>query len=240
MDDVQSTRSLRSLVLNLFGAAEEAGNPVDRDVRKNTLLWIDGELLQRGLAHRISRKKPVATPQDITSFIRHLFTPQFMCTLPTTRDTLLIALFSCLMIDCGGRASEFVRPSMSIETQKAYAKEHAGKVFTWGNVEVFAFAPDVSGDPVVLQARLGFRSIKDSGNKGYKTKTIPLRLLPVNLVAEDSLFWLLTLGLIDEVFDGISTWKDFDGLRPGPNGLRIHIKGEKAQLPVSEHTLDVV
>lgn len=100
VDDVQSTRSLRGLLLNLFGAAQAAGNPIERDVKKNTLLWVDGKLLRRGLTHRTAREKPVALPQNITSFLRHLFDSRFMCSLPTTRDPLLIVLFTCLSVDC--------------------------------------------------------------------------------------------------------------------------------------------
>lgn len=233
LDDVQSTRSLRLLIMNLFGAAQASGNPVDKEVKKNTLLWIDGDLVPRGLAHRVARKKPVALPQDITAFIQRLFDPRFMCTLPTTRDPLLIVLFTCLMVDCACRTSELLRPSMSEENQKAYASEHPEKIFVWESIEVFAFPPSAEGQSVELQARLTFQSMKDTGNKGYKTKVIPLRLLPSEYAAEDSLFWLITLGLIDQVFEDVATWADFERLQPDPMGLRVHIKSEMKTMPVS-------
>lgn len=234
LDDVQSTRSLRLLIANLFGAAEAAGNPVDVEVKKNTVLWIDGELLGRGLAHRIARKKPVVLPQDVTAFIMRLFDPQFMCSLPTTRDPLLIVLFTCLHIDCGGRTSEFLRPSMSAENLKAYMREHPEKCFAWENVELFAYPPLAEGLSIELRGRLTFSSIKDSGHKGYKNKTIPIRLLPPHYAPEDSLFWLFTLGLIDQVFDGISKWSDLNRLQPGANGIRIRIKDGMKRMPVSD------
>ena len=234
VDGVQSIRSLRGLILNLFGSAQASGNPVEREVKKNTLLWIDADMLPRGLTHRVARTKLTALPQDITSFLRRLFEPQFMCSLPTTRDPLLIALFICLMVDCGARPSEFLRPSMSEENRKAYTKEHPEKIFMWERVEVFAFPPLAGEQSVQLRARLTFQSIKDSGNKGYKLKVIPLRLLPPDLVAEDSLFWLLTLGLIDQVFVNVSTWADFDRLQPGPHGLSIPIKSHMMQKAVSD------
>lgn len=44
------------------------------------------------------------------------------------------------------------------------------------------------------------------------------------------------LGLIDQVFDGISTWADIDKLQPGEKGLLLKIKGASQQDPVCSTT----
>lgn len=227
-----STRTIRSLAIYLFTAAKVAGNPVERDLQEATMTWLQGPMLSRGLVHRTEREKDVPLPQDITTFLGCLFDRRFMATLPTTRHTLLIALFVCLQVDCSSRVSELLRPSMSTENLVAYKIEHKEKIFRWSCVEVFAFKDKDTG-PVLLQARLTFRSIKDLESKAYRKKTIPLRLLPTAFVAEDSLFWLMTLGLIDGVFEGVSSWSDIEHLQPGPSGQRIPVKNSMQGVPVS-------
>lgn len=230
--DAPSVRSIQKLALYLFGAAKVAGNPVERNVKSDTMLWIEGPMITNGVTHNTARDKPSPLPQDITSFLRGLFDRRFMATLPTTRDALLIALFVCLQVDCSARVSELLRPSMSKQLLVEYNKEHKEKMFRWSSVEVFAFRDHEAGQ-VSLQARVSFRSIKDVHKKGYRLKTIPLRLLPPHHVAEDSLFWLMTLGLIDGVFEGVSSWSDIEHLQPGPNGQRIPFKNDMHDFPVS-------
>lgn len=244
-DGTMSARSLTRLMINVYGAAKQAGNPVERDVQRDTLVWLEGPLLERGLAHKKEREKHTPLPQDITSFLESLFSREFLSTVQTTRDVLLIALFVCVQIDCSARVSDLLMPSMSKEAISKYKIEHKEKIFTWGCVEIFAFnneqetmaataaMPTGRSHRVFVQARLSFRSIKDTKNKGYRLKTIPLRLLPPTHAAEDSLFWLIVLGLIDGVFDGVSSWSDIEQLRPGPNGLRIRIKHGWKDTPVS-------
>lgn len=232
IQDNLSLRSLRRIMVNLFGAAKGAGNPIERDLKELALLWMESSLLPRGLIHRNEREKRTPIPEDITTFLAHLFHPDFMATLPTTRDILLIALFVCLEIDCSTRASELLMPGMSLEATAAYKLEHKDKIFTWECVEIFAFRDDKTG-PVRLMARLTFRCLKTTIDNGYyRKKTIPLRLLPPEYAAEDSLFWLMVLGLIDQVFVGISSWADVDQLQPGPRGLAVPIKESMKQVPV--------
>lgn len=107
-------------------------------------------------------------------------------------------------------------------------------MFRWGSVEVFAFRDQDGRGPVFLQARLTFRYLKGSeGKTGPRHKTIPLRLLPPENVAEDSLFWLMTLGLIDGVFHGISSWSDIERLQPARHGQLIPIVESMRGTPVS-------
>lgn len=230
--DTLSLCSLRKIMTDLFGAAKGAGNPIEGDLKQLALHWMEGSLLPRGLIHKEAREKRTPIPEDITTFLAHLFHPDFMATLPTTRDILLIVLFVCLEIDCSSRASELLMPGMPLETKEAYKVEHKDKMFTWECVEVFAFRDEKTG-PVRLIARLTFRCLKGSLDSGYnKKKTIPLRLLPPEFAAEDSLFWLMVLGLIDQVFVGISSWSDIDQLQPGPRGLAVPIKESMKQVPV--------
>lgn len=234
IEDVPSARSCKAQVIYLFGAAMAAGNPVERAVQDNVLLWIDGPMVTKGLTHEIAREKPTPIPEDITAFLRNLFDPKFMVSLGSTRTVLLIALFVCLQVDCSGRVSEFLMPHLSKEYTAAYIEEHRDKMFTWGCVEIFAFE-DQDADHVFLQARLTFRDIKAPGlnDKFRHKKTIPLRLLPPEFVAEDTLFWLVVLGLTDGVFAGVSSWSDIDQLQPGPHGQSIPIEPSMSQVPVS-------
>lgn len=232
IQDTLSLTTLRKITTDLFGAAQGAGNPIERDLKELALLWMESSLLPRGLIHRVAREKQTPIPEDITTFLAHLFHPKFMATLPTTRDILLIVLFVCLEIDCSTRASELLMPGMPLKTKEEYKVEHKDKMFTWGCVEVFAFR-DEKTDPVRLIARLTFRCLKTKLDMGYnKKKTIPLRLLPPEYAAEDSLFWLMVLGLIDKVFVGISSWSDIEQLQPGPRGLAVPIKESMKQVPI--------
>lgn len=232
IEDIPSICTARGLILNLFGAAKAVGNSVERDIKTSTMMWLEHELPKRGLVHKNAREKPTPVPQDITTFLKYLFHRDFMSTLHTTRDVLLIALYVCLSIDCASRISELLRPNMSKENLAEYKIEQSKKAFLWDSVELFAFKNHETGS-ISLQARLTFKNIKDAVKKSYKKKVIPLRLLPPKLVAEDSLFWLINLGLIDSVFVGITTWSDFERLNPGPYGLLIPIKHEMHQRPVS-------
>lgn len=226
--DVPSNRSLKKQVILLCSAARAAGNPVDRIVEKDTLLWMDGPLLAQGVVQPSAREKPTPMPQDIAFFLRGLFDRRFMATLPSTRDILLIALFVCLQVNCSTRASGLLRPSVSKENLAVHNSEDKEKRFSWGSVEVFAFKHQGSGQ-VSLQARLTFRGIKDT-----QQKTMSLGLLPVTNVAEDAVFWLVTLGLIDGAFEGVSSWSDIDHLQPGPNGQIISIKASMRDVPVGK------
>ncbi|KAG6354360.1 hypothetical protein INS49_004377 [Diaporthe citri] len=232
IDEVVAARTLRSLVANLFEAAKVAGNDIDRDVKNDTMLFIEGSLIPRGLAHTTARVKPTPIPRDITTFLKNLFDRRFMAPLPSTRDVLLIALFVCLSIDCSTRLSELVMPSLSTKNTAAYKTQHKDKLFTWSCVEMFAFK-DEGHQNVYMQARITFKDLKKPFGLGPNlTKTIPLRLLPPEYAAEDSLFWLVILALIDDVFVSVSSWSDINRLRPGPNGMKIHIKGSMMQVPV--------
>lgn len=201
--EVPSVRSLESTLMAVFGAAKSSKNPVDRTVKHHSLLWIQSSLVRRGLAHTDQRVKPVALPQDVSDFLRQLFDPAFCSSQLTTRDVLTFALMICLMIDCNGRVSELTGASMSTETWVIWKAENLEKIFTWKYVELFAF-PSIGGK-VQLQARITFKGLKNTGQKGNRQKGILLRLLPLDLAAEDSLRWLLILGLIDGVFENITT-----------------------------------
>jgi hypothetical protein len=229
--EVPSVRSLQATLMSVFGAAKGSKNPVDRTVKHDSLLWVHSSLVRRGLAHTDQRVKAVALPQDVSHFLRYFFDPAFCSSQLTTRDALTFALIVCLMIDCNGRISELTRPSVSIEAWLTWKAENPEKIFTWKYVELFAF-PSIGGK-VQLQARVTFKGLKNTGQTGNRQKGIPLRLLPLDLAAEDSLRWLLILGLIDGVFNNITTWADFEALDPSSHGTKIYIKADKMETPVS-------
>lgn len=231
LEDALSTRSILSLLTLLCAAAKYAGNPIDLNIRKDAQAWVEGSLVSRGLAHTRKNEKVTAMPQDVTSLLRKLFDRAFMSTLASTRDALLLALFICLQIDCGARVSEFLMPHMALNNRAQWKLQHKAKIFTWSNIELFVVR-DAESDPIYLQARLKFRCLKDVRNKGENHKTIPLRLLPPKLSAEDSLFWLTILGLIDGVFEGFTSWSDFERVQPGPHGFLVPIKDTMKEVPV--------
>lgn len=233
VEGAMAARSCDSTLIYLWTAAKAAGNPVHRDVKEATLAYIHGPLITRGLIHTITREKVTPIPEDLTTFIRMMFDPRFAGTLFSTRELLLLVLFVCLQVDCSARATELVMPSMSKIDTKAYKEAHPEKMFRWSSVEIFAFQNETRGGRVTLQARLTFRGIKDTAQTGYRVKSVPLRLLPPTHVAEDSLFWLVTLGLIDGVFASVSSWADIERLQPGKNGLLLPIKDDCQQSPVS-------
>lgn len=205
-----SARSCADTLIHLWSAAKAAGNPVPFDVKQELMVYVFGPLVERGLLHTMSRKKFLAVGNDLSTFLKVLFTPRFATMLTSTRELLLLALFICLQVDCSSRVSELVMTNMNLEDREAFAEKHPKKMFRWRSVEIFAFPNQGPGGRVTLRARLTFSDLKDSTmlKMKLKEKSIPLRLLPPSFAAEDSLFLLVTLGLIDGVFANVRTWND--------------------------------
>lgn len=158
--------------------------------------------------------------RDVTTLLSALFSVEFMATFNTTRDVLQLGLFINLAVDCCGRVSELVAPG---------SISNGDKCLRWGHVEFFAF--QVNG-MVEISAKVAFAGLKGPGIDSKRHKTIPLRILPLELAAEDSLLQLITIGLIDGVFENISSWSDFDNLMPGPSGTRISLRESVKVKPV--------
>ena len=111
-----------------------------------------------------------------------------MATYRFARSILYTALFINLAVDCSGRVSEFV---YTPGTNK-------GKCLPGNPIQLFAFRRK---GQITLQARVRFTDLKGSyGTTEERSKIIPLRLLPLELAAEDSLRQLVILGMIDGVF----------------------------------------
>lgn len=232
--DIPSVRSLEGTLKGLCGAARTANNPVDRLVKADTLLWIRSDLVRRNLAHWQQGEKPVALAKDVSQFLRHFLDPKYCSSQLTTRDVLTYVLTVNLMIDCNSRISELTRPSMSTESWKAWKVENREKIFTWKYVELYAF-PASRTKTQQLQARITFKGLKNTGQKGNREKGIPLRLLPLEFAAEDSLRWLVILGLIDGAFASVTSWAQLDAVEAHENGTKIFIKPEMMDVPVSSN-----
>lgn len=230
-----SACSCTRILLSLWAASNAAGKPVPREIKEATLSYVYGPLVTKGLIHTEGRKKFIAVDDDLSNFLKMLFSPRFAITLTSTRELLLLALFICLQVDCTSRATELLMPSMNSEDTEAWIKTHSKKMFRWQSVALYAFPNQGPGGRVTLRARLTFSDLKDPTNmkKRLKVKMIPIRLLPPEMVATDSLFWLVTLGLIDGVFENIRTWDDIEQLNPGENGLFIPFKPIWRDIPVS-------
>lgn len=237
IQDRISAKSCEKTLVRLWAAAKAAGNPIQLEVKEAALFYVYGPLVTEGLVHTESKTKVTATPDDLTSFIKVLFSRRFADTIVSTREILLLALFVCLYVDCSSRSSELVMPLMPVKDIGKYKAQNPEKMFRWSNIEIYAFLNQKPrGGRITLYARLTFKGLKTNSPRDPLAKTIPLRLLPPELVAEDSLFWLVTLGLIDGVFAEISTWDDIDRLQPGENGLLLKIKPTAQQEPVCSFT----
>ena len=224
-------RSIEYLLFGLFSVCKSSGNPIDQNVRRNILIWVHSDLAIRGLAHHNQRPKMVALPEDFSALLRAFFNTEYLtATQYTTRNALNFVLCANMMLDCSSRISELARPALSNADWEAYKKERKEKLFTWRRVEVWAF-PGVDCR-VELRARLTFRGLKNTGQKGNKVKVIPLRLLPLHMAAEDTLRWLLILGLIDSVFEGATSWSCFEAIQPSQHGTSIPIKESMLDTPV--------
>jgi hypothetical protein len=195
-------------------------------------MWIQSDLAVRGLACHNQRTKLVVLPEDFSTFIRAFFDTEYLtATQYTTRNALNFVLCANMMLDCSSRISELLRPALSNDDWEAYKKKGKDNLFTWGRVELFAF-PGVDCR-VELRARLTYCGLKNTGQKGNKIKVLPIRLLPLYMAAEDTLRWLLILGLIDRVFEGVSSWADLEAVQPSQHGTRIPIKKSMLANPVS-------
>lgn len=202
-------------------AAKRARNPVEPTVANEAHDWIDFHLIRRKLVNTVSRKKEMTTTQDVTSLLRLLFSVEYMARFANTRNVLYLALFITMAIDCCGRAGELIAPRKSSDE----------KCFRWCHFWAYAF-PTPMGPPTI-KAKAQFKDLKNSKPDPSKNKTIPLRLLPIELAAEDTLCHLITLGLMDGVFEDIESWADIDDLDPHPEGTLLRIKPSEMNKPVS-------
>jgi hypothetical protein len=205
----------------LVSAAKRCQNPIDRDVVDRTHDWIRYKLDEKKLINRHSEFKHVSMPGDVTTLLHTIFSVKYMATLRNTREVLNLSLVVNMLVDCAGRVGELVRGKNK-------------KFLKWKRVSFYAFQDDIMS-PVKLRAKILYADIKDGENDPNRTKSIPFRLLPLELAAEDTLRQLLTVALIDGVFENISTWEDFQALRPGPDGRRILTKEEFNERPASPY-----
>ena len=203
--------------------ATRSQNPIERAVLRSGNDWLDGRLVPEGRVNTVSRQKKWASEQDVSQILATLFTIEHMATFVHTRYILYVSLFINLAVDCAGRVSELLVLG---------GKLCNGKCLRWCDIEVFAFLlPD---GMVTLKASVRYADLKGSnGTDVQKVKVIPLRLMPLYLAAEDSLRQLVTIGIIDDVFEAVKSWQDIQYLVPGRHGSRVKIKETALQLPVS-------
>jgi hypothetical protein len=109
-------------------------------------------------------------------------------------------------------------------------KTDNNKHLKWSQVSFYAF-PTPAG--VTVRANIAFEDVKNNKLDPNKHKTIPLRLLPLSLTAENSLRMLLVLGFIDGAFENLTCWDDIQNLHPGSSGAEIRLKSSALKLPVS-------
>ncbi len=202
--------TVHAYVTTLGVALWRAQNPIEGEIRNAAHAWIDGYLIPKGMVTTLGKQK--YTCYDISILVRTLFSPEYIATMSNTRIPLQVVLFLTLAIDCSGRVGEFVA---------THGKKNKPTYLRWRHATITAFHTPVG---VTLRGTLRFENLKDYKSDPNKHKTIPLRLLPLELATEDSFRLLLILGLIDQVFEGLHCWEDIQRLNPGPAGSHVRIK----------------
>jgi hypothetical protein len=202
---------------------KRAQNPMDELLSRELHEWIDVSLVPKGLLLSTSTLlKQVAMPADLTLLRNTLFQTDYLSTFADCRSPLQFALFLSMVVDWSGRAGQLIAPSNK--------KTDNNKHLKWLQIAFFAF-PTPAG--VTVRANTTFGDLKDKIFNPNKYKVTPLRLLPLSLAGEDSLRMLLVIGLIDGVFEHLTSWDDIQKLRPGPNGTEVNLKQAALHLPVS-------
>lgn len=218
--------TLHNYVETLATAAKRRQNPIENEVRRAAHDWIDGPLTLQNRVNTQARLKEMTASRDITTLMKTLFTVEHMASYTSTRAVLYTSLFLNLAVDCSGRVGELLASD--------HKKTVGTKCLRWEHVELFAFL-NVNGYPT-LKAKIRFRDLKgNSKNADQRSKTIPLRLLPLKLAAEDGLRQLVTLAIIDGVLEDVSCWEDLEYLTPGEYGTRLKVKADKLKQPVRFH-----
>jgi hypothetical protein len=180
-----------------------------------------GESLMLAGLNTVSREKTLTLPKDVTAILRKLFSIDYMTKFSSTRNELYLSLFINLAVDCCSRISEILAPGDTQHGDRCLRVEH---------IKLYAVRLD---GRVTLQAKVQYKGPKGRTLARNKQKTIPLRLLPLELAAEDTLRQLVTLLLIDDVFESIKSWIDFKALDAGPNGTLIRFKDSEKGKPMS-------
>ena len=139
------------------------------------------------------------------------------------RDVLNLALFMALYIDCASRGADIAWSSRSAETTECCV--------VWEDVDWFAFTVPDGG--IGLRAKITIKWQKGMRLRSDLYKIIPLHFLGPELAAQDSLFLLFVLALIDNLFgENIRSWNDIQALRPGPDGARIDTRPSLHKLAI--------
>jgi hypothetical protein len=211
--------TVHNYIMTLGTALKRSQNPIEKEIRDAAHAWIDGYLIPKGMVTTLGKEK--YTCYDITALIRTILSPEYIATMPNTRPPLQLLLFLSLATDCSGRVGEFLA---------TYGKRNKPTFLCWRHATIVAFRTPTG---VTLRGTIRFENLKDSKSDPNKHKTIPLRLLPLELASEDSFRLLLVLGLIDQVFEGLHCWEDIQRLDPGPNGTKVCIKTLALDFPVS-------
>ena len=197
---------------------KRAGNALEPEILDSVHTWIQSYLVPNQMLSTLSHNKFVC--HDITLLVQTLFSVRYMVTFTNTRYPLQIALFLTLLIDYAGRVSEFI----------AHGKiRYRQKMLRWCHTSFYAFC---TPGGIVLKASVRFNDLKNTVFDPSKHKTIPLRFLPLELAAEDSLRLLITVAFIDRVFENLHSWEDIQNLNPGPDGTLVRIKESALLLPV--------
>ncbi|KAJ9649484.1 hypothetical protein H2199_000259 [Coniosporium tulheliwenetii] len=213
--------TLRCYLRVFVSAARRSQNPVDKEVLTSCYDWITGPLISQGRLNMDVRKKPVAMTKDVTGLLEVLYSREYMAVFRTTREILYTSLFINLAVDCCGRIGEILRGG--------HKKANPTKYLRWSHVKLYAFNED---GKTVLRALVAFSNLKSATIETNKTKTIPLRLLPLHMTAQDTLRQLVILGLIDGVFENVRCWADFDNLDPGEHSTLIKMSDSEMLKPV--------
>lgn len=108
--------------------------------------------------------------------------------------------------------------------------------FLWRDADIYVFS---IRDGVDFRAVLTFNELKGMGGDKSTFKSVVVSTLSTRSAIHDSIRLILILGLIVGVFaHGISSWSDFERLRPSESGSMLRIKPDMMKTPVFRRSND--
>ncbi|EHK16055.1 uncharacterized protein TRIVIDRAFT_65122 [Trichoderma virens Gv29-8] len=196
-------------------------------IRREVNNFVHNDLINQEGIRTAMHTKSVAHTEDVTFILSKLYSPEYLNRFPDMRTVLNLTLYIVLVVDLCGRGSEIARnPSRPVH-----------QCLHWEDVEFYTFQR-IDDNEFDIRVNIKVRWSKGQTADESRYHTVPFTsLLPPSMALEDTLRLLLTLALIDGVFDyGITTWEDLASLRLPPHiaktGRRIAIKKEFLSVPV--------
>ncbi|EUC39123.1 hypothetical protein COCCADRAFT_81378 [Bipolaris zeicola 26-R-13] len=194
--------------------------------------FIRSDLVQQEGISTKMHVKTVAHTEDVTRVLSNLYNPQYLITFSSMRTVLNLTLYILLMVDICGRGCDIAR----------HPQRESHMCLRWEDIDFFSFQSE-NDDSMDIRAQITVKWSKGQSLNDSEYRIIPLAgLLPTSHAMQDTLRMLLTLALLDGVFDGVQTWEDLCSMRLPPNlaetGRLIAMKPAMMHIPVLRRMKD--